>query len=153
MSAPVSAALLAYRRRPGGPEFLLIHPGGPFWARKDLGAWSIPKGLIGPGEDARTAAVREFSEETGLAVGGDLTALAPARQKSRKTIEPFLIEADLDLSGFVSNEFELEWPPRSGRRALFPEADRAAYFPLAEALAKILPGQAPILIEAAERIA
>ncbi|HEV2364426.1 MAG TPA: NUDIX domain-containing protein [Caulobacteraceae bacterium] len=152
MSAPISAALLVWRVGDGGPEFLLVHPGGPYWARKDAGAWSIPKGLVDVGEDARAAALREFAEETGLAISGEPIPLADARQRSRKIVRPFLIEADLDLAGFRSNTFELEWPPRSGRRAAFPEADRAAYFPLTEALEKIVPGQAPIIREAAERI-
>jgi predicted NUDIX family NTP pyrophosphohydrolase len=146
-----SAGLLVVRRGQAGPQFLLVHPGGPFWARKDAGAWSIPKGLMDAGEDELPAAIREFEEEVGIAVGGDFTPLAPLRQKSGKTVLAWLVEADLDLSAFRSNTFELEWPPRSGRRIQVPEVDRAAYFDPAEALAKILPGQRGFIEEALER--
>ena len=147
-----SAGLLAYRRRERGLEFLLAHPGGPFWARRDDGAWSIPKGLIGEGEDVLAAARREFEEETGQAIVGDFAPLVPLRQKSGKVVHAFLIEADPDLAAFRSNRFEMEWPPRSGRVQAFPEIDRVAWFAPAEALVKILPGQAGFIHEAIDKL-
>jgi len=144
--------VLAWRPGLAGPEFLLAHPGGPFWARRDAGAWSIPKGLIEPDEDPLAAARREFREEIGLEVDGAFERLADRRLKSGKTVLCWLVEADLDLARFRSNTFELEWPPRSGRRITAPECDRAAYFPLAEALAKILAYQSGFLEEAAGRL-
>lgn len=144
-----SAGLLVYRRAEGGePQFLLVHPGGPFWARRDDGVWSIPKGLIDPGEDALAAARREFGEETGLAVGGPATALTPVRLHSGKVVLCWLTEADLDLSAFSSNPFEMEWPRGSGRILRAPECDRAAYFGAEAASAKIVPAQRPIIAEA-----
>ncbi len=143
-----SAGLLVYRSRPAGPEFLLAHPGGPFWAKRDAGAWSIPKGLIGEGEDALSAAKREFEEEIGQPAPGVFVALTPLRQKSGKTVHAWRIEADLDLSGFRSNLFEMEWPRRSGRTQSFPEIDRVGWFATDEALIKILPGQAGFIHEA-----
>lgn len=140
-----SAGLLVFRRR-NDVEVLLGHPGGPFWARKDAGAWSLPKGLVEPGEDRIAAARREFTEETGLVAEGEMMALPPVRQKSGKTVHAFAIEADLDLAGFASNTFEVEWPPKSGRRRSFPELDRLAYFALSAAMTKILPYQQPLLI-------
>ena len=142
----ISAALLVWRRREGGPQFLLAHPGGPFWRNRDEGAWSIPKGLVETGEDQRAAALREFQEETGL------PPMSPCRVRSGKTVLAWLGEADLDLSAARFGLFEMEWPPRSGRRMRFPEIDRLAYFPLAEALAKLVPGQRPIVLEAAGRL-
>ena len=150
--AEVSAGLLVYRRAGQAPQFLLAHPGGPFWARRDGGAWSIPKGLVGPGEDTLAAALREFAEETGLEVHGPFAALTPLKQKSGKTVHGWMVEADPDLGAFASNLFEMDWPPRSGRRASFPEVDRIAWFTLQEALVKILPGQAGFIEEAAGRI-
>jgi predicted NUDIX family NTP pyrophosphohydrolase len=149
-----SAGLLVFRRSRGadGPEFLLVHPGGPFWARRDEGVWSIPKGLIDAGEDELVAAAREFREETGLAVGGEFVRLADLRQKSGKLVICWLIEADLDLTGFHSNTFELAWPPGSGRTLVVPECDRAEYFPAEVALRKILPGQRGFIDEALGRI-
>jgi predicted NUDIX family NTP pyrophosphohydrolase len=147
-----SAGLLVYRRRGSAFEFLLVHPGGPFWRGKDEGAWSIPKGLLNEGEDAAAAAAREFEEEVGQAVTGDMVALRPVRQKSGKVVHVWLLEADLDLSSFRSNEVEMEWPRRSGRIVRFPEADEAAYFETSEALRKVLAGQAPILQEALARL-
>ena len=114
----ISAGLLAFRRR-DGLEFLLAHPGGPFWARKDDGAWTIPKGLVRP-DDLLTGALREFKEETGLTAPGPFVPLQPVRQKSGKTVHGFAFEADLDLTNFSSNTFEMEWPPRSGQRKQFP---------------------------------
>ncbi|HWA63796.1 MAG TPA: NUDIX domain-containing protein [Caulobacteraceae bacterium] len=147
-----SAGLLVWRRRDGAPQFLLAHPGGPFWRGRDAGAWMIPKGAIEPGEDALAAALREFAEETGFSVEGPFTALAPIRQHGGKRVRCWLAEADLDLAHLASNTFELEWPPRSGRMASFPEVDRAAWFDPDEAMARILPSQAPLLVEAMERI-
>jgi predicted NUDIX family NTP pyrophosphohydrolase len=136
-----SAGVLAYRRRPRLPEFLLLHPGGPFWRARDAGVWTIPKGLVDPGEAEEAAARREFAEEVGLPLEGPLTWLGELRQKSGKRVAAWLTEADLDLGGFRSNTFEIEWPRGSGRIRSFPECDHAAYFAPAEALEKILPGQ------------
>jgi predicted NUDIX family NTP pyrophosphohydrolase len=150
--AEKSAGLLVYRRREGQPEFLLAHPGGPFWKNRDEGAWSIPKGLIGEGEETHAAALREFEEETGQSVSGDFVELTPLKQKSGKVVYCWLVEADLDLAGFRSNLFEMEWPPRSGRLQMFPEIDRLAWFAADEALQKILPGQRGFIVEALARI-
>jgi predicted NUDIX family NTP pyrophosphohydrolase len=145
----VSAGILAFRRK-NGLELLLAHPGGPFWRGRDLGAWSIPKGLVESG-DLIACAKREFNEETGLTADGPLIPLAPARQKSGKLVHAFALQADFDLSGFSSNQFEMEWPPRSGQRQRFPEIDRIAYFDVATARRKILPGQRPFIEEVVER--
>jgi predicted NUDIX family NTP pyrophosphohydrolase len=141
---PVSAGILLYRRR-DELEVFLIHPGGPFWAKKDLGAWSIPKGELAPGEDVRAAALREFEEETGFYLSGDLRALPPQRQKSGKVIHAFAVEGDCDPAQLRSNTFTIEWPPRSGKQQEFPEADRAAWFSIREARERIHPGQAALL--------
>lgn len=146
----VSAGILAYRRK-RGLEVLLAHPGGPYWRSRDEGAWSIPKGVVESG-DLLACARREFNEETGLRADGDFVALTPRRQKSGKTVHAFAIEANLDLSGFVSNTFEMEWPPRSGKTQAFPEVDRIAYFSLSIARRKILPGQRPFIEELARRL-
>jgi predicted NUDIX family NTP pyrophosphohydrolase len=146
----VSAGVLAYRRR-RGLELLLAHPGGPYWRGRDEGAWSIPKGVVESG-DLLACARREFNEETGLRADGDFVVLTPRRQKSGKTVHAFAIEADLDLSGFVSNTFEMEWPPRSGKTQAFPEVDHIAYFSLSIARRKILPGQRPFIEELARRL-
>ncbi|WP_297695318.1 NUDIX domain-containing protein [Phenylobacterium sp.] len=153
MSKEVSAGVLVYRRRGGEPEFLLAHPGGPFWARRDAAAWSIPKGLVEAGEETWTAAAREFQEELGQPIAGEPEPLSPCRTKSGKLIHAWLVEADLDLSGLASNSFEMEWPRGSGRTRAFPEVDRAAYFPPVEALVKIHLGQRPLLVEALARLA
>ena len=147
----ISAGILAFRRREE-LEVLLGHPGGPFWAKKDDGVWTIPKGLVGPGEELIAAARREFTEETGLAVTGEMMLLAPVTQKSGKTVHAFAAEVDLDLARFASITFEMEWPPRSGRRQSFPEIDRIAYFALPLAQAKILAYQQPLLRELAQRM-
>jgi predicted NUDIX family NTP pyrophosphohydrolase len=136
-----SAGLLMYRRRGDGVEVLLAHPGGPFWAKKDLGAWSIPKGELNSDEDPLLAAQREFEEETGVVPGGNFIALAEAKQAGGKTVAAWAVEGDCDLSGLKSNTFSMEWPPRSGRMAEFPEVDRWEWFSLDEALEKILAGQ------------
>jgi predicted NUDIX family NTP pyrophosphohydrolase len=144
--AQVSAGILMWRRRPaGGPEVLLGHFGGPYWAQSDAGAWAIPKGLIEPGEEAETAARREFAEELGVAPVGPLVPLGRIRQKGGKWVEAFALEGDLDAGAIVSNAFTLEWPPKSGRVQAFPEIDRAGWFDLAAARDKILPSQLPIL--------
>lgn len=147
-----SAGLLLYRRRPNGPEFLLVHPGGPFWAKKDEGAWSIPKGLYEPGEEPLDAAKREFTEETGLRVDGNFVPLGEFRQPGGKIVAAWLLEADCDAGAIKSNLFELEWPPRSGKHAKFPEIDRAGWFSPEEAGTKILVGQRPILESARQRL-
>jgi predicted NUDIX family NTP pyrophosphohydrolase len=147
-----SAALLVWRSGAQGPEFLLAHPGGPYWRGKDEGAWSIPKGLIEAGEEGSRAAAREFEEEVGLAPPGPALPLSSCRQKSGKLILTWMAQADLDLSAARSETFEMVWPPRSGQMRRFPEVDQVAYFPLEEALKKVHLGQRPILIEAAERI-
>jgi predicted NUDIX family NTP pyrophosphohydrolase len=151
MAAPISAGVLAWRQRPDGPEFLLVHPGGPFWAGKDAEAWSIPKGLVDPDEDGWAAARREFAEELGRPIAGDPEPLTPIAA-SGKRIHAWLVEADLDVGEITSNRFEIEWPPRSGRRQSFPEVDRAQWFDAATAAVKIHKGQRPILAEAIARI-
>ena len=150
--AKESAGLLIWRRRGDALEVLLVHPGGPVWAKRDLGAWSIPKGEIDPGEDPEACARREVAEETGLRIDAPALPLTPRRQRSGKLVRAFAVEADCDLARIRSNTFAMEWPPRSGRMQAFPEVDRAAWFALDEARAKINPGQAPILDELAERL-
>jgi predicted NUDIX family NTP pyrophosphohydrolase len=145
-SKEISAGLLAFRRR-SAIEVLLAHPGGPFWAKKDDGVWTIPKGLADPGEDLLAAARREFTEETNLTADGAMLALAPVNQKNGKAVYAFALEADFDLTRFASNNFEIEWPPKSGRRQIFPEIDRISYFALPIAMAKILTYQQPLLRE------
>ena len=132
-------------------EVLLAHPGGPFWAKKDDGVWTIPKGLVEPGDDLIAAARREFAEETNLPADDKLIALAPVNQKSGKAVHAFAFEADFDLARFASNEFQIEWPPRSGRQQSFPEIDRIAYFALPIAKVKILLYQRPLLEELERR--
>jgi predicted NUDIX family NTP pyrophosphohydrolase len=128
------------------PEFLLVHPGGPFWARKDAGAWSIPKGEHTAEEDPRVAAEREFAEELGLACpAGELHDLGEIVQAAGKRVRAFAGFADLDVSAIVSNTFEMEWPPRSGRMQAFPEVDRAGWFPVDAAMEKVIPGQRPLI--------
>jgi predicted NUDIX family NTP pyrophosphohydrolase len=152
MAAKRSAGILLYRVRAGTLEVLLAHPGGPFWAKKDAGAWTIPKGEIGDGEDAEAAARREFSEETGLEVAGPLLPLSPIRQRSGKAVLAWAAAGDCDPAQLRSNTFSMEWPPKSGRQAEFPEIDRAAWFPLGEARARILPAQVPLLEELEQRL-
>jgi predicted NUDIX family NTP pyrophosphohydrolase len=140
-----SAGLLLYRRRAGALEVFLVHPGGPFWAKKDLGAWSIPKGEFEPDEDPLEAARREMREETGFDIAGPFLPLAPVKQPGGKLVHAWAVEADVDPARVVSNTFTIEWPPRSGRQQTFPEIDRAAWFPIDEARRRILRGQAPLL--------
>jgi len=145
-----SAGLLLFRRSPAGPEVLLVHPGGPFWAKKDDGAWSIPKGLIEAGEEPGIAARREFAEELGYAPEGELTPLGSVKQAGGKTVVGFALEGDFDPVHLRSNTFTIEWPPRSGRQQAFPEVDRAGWFTLDAARQKLLKGQLPLL-DALER--
>ena len=147
----ISAGILVFRRKPE-LEVLLAHPGGPFWAKKDAGAWTIPKGLVEPGDEPIATARREFTEETNLVAEGDMIALVPVAQKSRKLVHAFVLEADFDLSQFASNMFTAEWPPKSGRRESFPEIDRIAYFALPLAKLKITAYQRPLLAELEARI-
>ncbi len=141
----LSAGILLFRRRAAGVEVLLVHPGGPFWAKKDLGAWSIPKGLADESEDPLAAAKREFLEETGMTVEGRFLDLGAHKQPGGKTVVAFAHEGDFDPALLTSDKFSLEWPPRSGRMAQFPEVDRAAWFSIDEAFEKIHRGQTPIL--------
>src|SRR5437899_6049640 len=133
-----------YRRGTQGLELLLVHPGGPFWAKKDLGAWSIPKGEFGDAENALDAARREFTEETGQTISGEFLTLTPAKQKSRKIVHAFAVEGEIDADNIISNEFELEWPPRSGVMRRFPEIDRGAWFAMADAKKRVHAGLVPI---------
>jgi predicted NUDIX family NTP pyrophosphohydrolase len=144
--AATSAGILLHRTRDGAIEVLLVHPGGPMWARRDLGAWSIPKGEYEADEDPEAAARREFEEELGApAPVGGATDLGEVRQKSGKLVRAWALEGDLDVARITSNTLELEWPPRSGRRIEIPEVDRAEWFSLAVARAKINPAQAALL--------
>jgi predicted NUDIX family NTP pyrophosphohydrolase len=141
-----SAGLLLFKRESGELRVFLVHPGGPFWRKRDRGSWSIPKGEYAQGEDARAVALREFEEETGVTPpAGDLLALGEVRQAGGKIVTAWGIEADIDPEKIVSNTFETVWPPKSGRRETFPEIDRASWFALAEARKKILDGQRPFL--------
>jgi predicted NUDIX family NTP pyrophosphohydrolase len=148
-----SAGLLMFRRCGDELEVFLVHPGGPFWTRRDQGAWSIPKGEFAPGEDPLAAARREFEEETGIWPEGEFIPLSPRRQASGKVVHAWAFEGDCDPTAIVSNTFAMEWPPRSGRRQQFPEVDRAAWFPLGEAKQKLLAGQAGLVEELAELLA
>jgi len=141
-----SAGILLYRRRGAGLELLLVHPGGPFWAKKDLGAWSIPKGEYSAGEDAFAVAKREFEEETGAPPQGEFLPLGEIAQAGGKIVTAWALEGDFDPVTLRSNTFELEWPPRSGRVQSFPEVDRAQWFAPGEASAKILKGQSPLIV-------
>jgi predicted NUDIX family NTP pyrophosphohydrolase len=143
----ISAGLLAFRRSDGGIEVLLAHPGGPFWSKRDDGAWTIPKGVADADADTLSAARREFTEETGFVAAGDMLPLKAVRQRSGKTVMAWAFEADFDLTNFSSNEFEMEWPPRSGRRKSFPEIDRLAWFDYDTAIEKIIAYQKPFLVE------
>jgi predicted NUDIX family NTP pyrophosphohydrolase len=143
-----SAGILLHRKTATGPEFLLVHPGGPFFKNKDAGAWSIPKGEFTDDEDALAAAKREFEEETGVTLSGDFIALKPIKQKSGKTVYAWAVEGDIDADNITSNTFEIEWPPKSGKMASFPEVDRAAWFGFDEAVVKINPAQVGLVEEA-----
>jgi predicted NUDIX family NTP pyrophosphohydrolase len=145
MPPPHSAGILLFRRRNGATEVLLIKPGGPFWRNKDAGAWMIPKGKVEAGEVPAEAALREFAEETGTRLTAVPIPLAVVRQAGGKIVEAFAVEGDLDPAAVLSNEFELEWPPRSGRMEHFPEVEEARWMSLAEARAMMLASQLPLL--------
>ena len=152
MPRTTSAGILLYRVRAGAAEVFLVHPGGPYWAKKDAGAWSIPKGECGEGEDPLAAARREFHEETGSPIAGEFVALTPLRQPSGKLVRAWAVAGDLDVVSLTSNTFTLEWPPRSGTQQEFPEVDRGAWFDLAAAKTKILPGQRGFIDELEARL-
>jgi predicted NUDIX family NTP pyrophosphohydrolase len=143
--AKKSAGLLLFRRTPAGVEVLLVHPCGPLWAKKDEGAWSIPKGEIDADEEPLAAARREFEEELGSPVSGEFIALAPIRQASGKVVHAWAVEADFDPATFTSGMFSMEWPPRSGRQQEFPEVDRAEWFFIDDARRKINKAQIELL--------
>jgi predicted NUDIX family NTP pyrophosphohydrolase len=145
LMARTSAGLLLFRRKNHGIEVLLVHPGGPLWAKKDDGAWSIPKGEIDTGEDPFAAARREFEEELGSSVSGDFVPLEPIRQASGKQVYAWAVESDFEPATFTSSTFTMEWPPRSGRLQSFPEVDRAEWFPIDEAKRKINKAQTGLL--------
>jgi predicted NUDIX family NTP pyrophosphohydrolase len=147
-----SAGVLLFRHRPAGVEVLLAHPGGPFWTKKDDGAWSIPKGLADEGEDLLAAAKREFLEETGATIGGAFMDLGAHKQPGGKTIVAWGCEGDFDPARLTSNMFTIEWPPRSGKTTEFPEVDKAGWFSIDEALKKATKGQRPIIAALAERL-
>jgi predicted NUDIX family NTP pyrophosphohydrolase len=150
-----SAGILLYRLAGQEPEVLLVHPGGPFWARKEEGAWSIPKGEYGSDEDPRAAARREFEEELGTAPPDDADALldlGEVRQRSGKVVTAYALEGDLDAAAITSNTFAMEWPPRSGKTQEFPEVDRAGWFAPAEARARLVPAQAELVDRLLERL-
>lgn len=140
-----SAGLLVFRRRATGVEVFLVHPGGPSWAKKDDGAWSIPKGEYGDDEEPLQAAQREFTEETGQSVTGEFIPLGEVKQAGGKLVIAWAVEADVDESRVVSNTFTMEWPPRSGKSREFPEVDRAGWFTIEQAALKIVPAQARFL--------
>jgi predicted NUDIX family NTP pyrophosphohydrolase len=142
----ISAGLLLFRR-PEQPEVLLAHPGGPFWSKKDAGAWTIPKGAVAPGDDLLATARREFTEETGFVADGQFVPLRPVRQKSGKLVHAWALQGDFDVTNFSSNEFEMEWPPRSGQRRSFPEIDRLEWFSFPVAMQKIIAYQQPFLMQ------
>lgn len=153
MTARQSAGLLIFRKLSAGLEVLLVHPGGPIWAKRDAGAWSIPKGEFADGEDPLAAARREVEEETGLRVEGEFIPLEPVRQKGGKTVYAWAIRGEFDPADLRSNEISMEWPPRSGRQQRFPEVDRAQWFSIEEARRRILPGQVGLLDQLVTRTA
>ena len=146
----VSAGILLFRERQGRVEVLLVHPGGPYWAKKDTGAWTIPKGAVDEGEELLTAARREFEEETGSPAKGEAVPLMPRRQPGGKVVHAWAVRGDLDATAIRSSTFTMEWPPRSGRQQEFPEVDRGAWLTLDEARGKILKGQAAFLDDLAQ---
>jgi predicted NUDIX family NTP pyrophosphohydrolase len=152
MPPPLSAGILLFRQRDGETEVLLIKPGGPYWRGKDAGSWMIPKGAVEPGEVPAEAALREFAEETGTAIDTVPFPLAVIRQAGGKLVEAFAVEGDLDPAMIESNDFELEWPPRSGRRERFPEVAEARWMKLAEARAMMLPSQLPLIDALEEKL-
>jgi predicted NUDIX family NTP pyrophosphohydrolase len=150
--AKTSAGLLLYRFHNGMLQFLLVHPGGPFWKNKDDGAWTIPKGELTEGEEPEAAAIREFEEELGFKPTGPFIELTPIKQKAGKVVNDWGFEGDCEPSQIKSNMFTMEWPPRSGKQAEFPEVDRAGFFNLEDAKAKINPAQIPLLEELQRRL-
>ncbi len=150
--AKTTAGILPYRKREGTWEVFLVHPGGPFWKNKDRHAWSVGKGEPEEGEDLFHAAQREFREETGLDIEGDFIRLEPVKQPGGKVVHAWAVEADLDTSVIKSNNFRMEWPPKSGKMQEFPEVDKAGWFPLEEAKEKIHKGQVPLLEQLAEKL-
>ena len=153
MPPPLSAGILLFRQASNGIEVLLIRPGGPYWQGKDAGAWMIPKGMVEPGEGPAEAALREFAEETGTVLTAVPFPLCRVRQAGGKWVEAFAVEGDLDASAVRSVTFEMEWPPRSGKRQSFPEAEEARWMAMAEAREKMLPSQLPILEALEARLA
>jgi predicted NUDIX family NTP pyrophosphohydrolase len=145
--AKKSAGILLYRFRNNSPEVLLVHPGGPFWAKKDIGAWSVPKGEFDADEEPLKAAIREVKEELGIQVAGDFIELSPQKQRSGKIIYTWGLQQDIDTQNIISNTFQLEWPPKSGKMIAVPEVDRAEWYSFKEAKIKIIPGQIPIIEE------
>lgn len=142
-----SAGILLYKKDASAIKVLLVHPGSPLWTKKNYGAWSIPKGEFEPPEEPLVAAKREFLEETGIAIDGDFIALSPVKLKSGKIVHAFAMETDLDLSAFKSNYFSMEWPPKSGTKAVFQEVDKAEWLDIEVAYELINPGQIPVLRE------
>jgi predicted NUDIX family NTP pyrophosphohydrolase len=152
MARKESAGMLMYRLRNSILEVFLVHPGGPFWAKKDLGAWSIPKGELAAGEDPLNAARREFQEETGFFPEGEFVALKPVKQAGGKIVYAWAVQGDCNATEISSNKFSMEWPPRSGQKQEFPEVDRGEWFPLDVAQEKILKGQAGLLKELSQMV-
>lgn len=147
-----SAGILLFRSTKKILEVFLVHPGGPFWKNKDAGAWTIPKGEFGEDEKPLNAALREFNEETGVTLKGDFIELTPVKQKSGKLVYAWAKELDLDPSQIKSNEFEMEWPPKSGKKKMFPEIDRAEWFDIGTAKQKLIAAQANFVIELSEKL-
>lgn len=148
----ISAGILLYRRRPSGVQVMLVHPGGPFWMKRDEGAWSIPKGLADESEDLLAAAKREFLEETGATVQGEFLDLGAHKQPGGKTIVAWGCEGDFEPAMLKSNTFTMEWPPRSGKTAEFQEVDKAGWYSIDETLKKVTKGQRPIITALAEKL-
>jgi predicted NUDIX family NTP pyrophosphohydrolase len=145
MAKKQSAGIVLYRIMKNGPEVFLVHPGGPYWSKKDKGAWSIPKGEFKEGDDPLQAAKREFNEETGFSVCGEFRPMRPLRQPGGKLIHAWAVEGNIDASEVKSNVFSLEWPPCSGIIRQFPEVDKGEWFAITDAMEKLLPGQRPFL--------
>ena len=154
MGKPVkkSAGILLYRLLKNKPEFFLVHPGGPFWTNKDAGAWTIPKGEYDINEEPLAAAIREFSEETGHIISGNFISLTPIIQKAGKQVDAWALEGDIDTTNIRSNSFNIEWPPKSGKRISVPEVDKAEWFTVAKALEKINAGQANLILQLVEKM-
>jgi predicted NUDIX family NTP pyrophosphohydrolase len=147
-----SAGILLFRTKAKHIEFFLVHPGGPFWQKKDVGAWTIPKGEYTDDEDPLNAAKREFQEETGVLLTGDFIELSPVKQKAGKLIHAWAVEGDIDASTIVSNSFSMEWPPKSGKQREFPEVDRAEWFGVDTAIEKINPAQTSLIHQLVQKL-